>query len=127
MMKPNKGQEGGPPWLFSPFPDSLISFLLLGPLPVPSWEEAPQVPHLPPPVHKTKVPLAMASNLFRVHELPSTHLQSSGPSSSSPERGKQVVVYWEIKRGGVGCGARELRPFWVPRELGGGLRRAGLG
>ncbi|XP_005878837.1 PREDICTED: centrobin isoform X1 [Myotis brandtii] len=54
---------------------------------VPSWEEAPHVPRLPPPVHKTKVPLAMASNLFRVHELPSTHLQSSGPSSGSPERG----------------------------------------
>ncbi|KAF6093064.1 centrobin, centriole duplication and spindle assembly protein [Phyllostomus discolor] len=56
-------------------------------LPVPSWEEAPQVPQLPPPVHKTKVPLAMASNLFRAHELPSTHLRSSGPSSGSPERG----------------------------------------
>ncbi|XP_015418069.1 PREDICTED: centrobin isoform X2 [Myotis davidii] len=54
---------------------------------VPSWEEAPHVPRLPPPVHKTKVPLAMASNLFRVHELPSAHLQSSGPSSGSPERG----------------------------------------
>ncbi|KAK1331648.1 hypothetical protein QTO34_009606 [Cnephaeus nilssonii] len=57
------------------------------PLTVPSWEEAPHVPRLPPPVHKTKVPLAMASNLFRVHELPSTHLQSSGPSSGSPDRG----------------------------------------
>lgn len=54
---------------------------------IPSWEEAPHVPRLPPPVHKTKVPLAMASNLFRVHELPSAHLQSSGPSSGSPERG----------------------------------------
>lgn len=58
-----------------------------GSLTVPSWEEAHQVPHLPPPVHKTKVPLAMASNLFRVHELPSTHSQSSVPSSGSPERG----------------------------------------
>ncbi|XP_045442509.1 centrobin isoform X5 [Pipistrellus kuhlii] len=57
------------------------------PLTVPSWEEAPHVPRLPPPVHKTKVPLAMASSLFRAHELPSTHLQSSGPSSGSPERG----------------------------------------
>ncbi|KAM5306293.1 centrobin isoform 2-T4 [Glossophaga mutica] len=63
-----------------------------GPLPVPSWEEAPQVPHLPPPVHKTKVPLAMASNLFRVHELPSTHLRSSGPSSGSPERGRDGLA-----------------------------------
>ncbi|KAL1778902.1 centrobin isoform X1 [Sigmodon hispidus] len=54
---------------------------------VPSWEEAPQVPRLPPPVHKTKVPLAMASSLFRVHELPSAHLQGSGLSTGSPERG----------------------------------------
>nr|KAF6455429.1 centrobin, centriole duplication and spindle assembly protein [Rousettus aegyptiacus] len=29
----------------------------------------------------------MASSLFRVHELPSTHSQSSVPSSGSPERG----------------------------------------
>ncbi|XP_058415775.1 centrobin isoform X5 [Diceros bicornis minor] len=58
-----------------------------GPLTAPSWEEAPQVPRLPPPVHKTKVPLAMASSLFRVHELPSTHSQSTGPSGGSPERG----------------------------------------
>ncbi|KAM8955697.1 centrobin isoform 3-T3 [Lycaon pictus] len=54
---------------------------------VPSWEEAPPVPHLPPPVHKTKVPLAMASSLFRGHELPSSHSQSSGPSGGSSERG----------------------------------------
>ncbi|KAF4012349.1 hypothetical protein G4228_003523 [Cervus hanglu yarkandensis] len=58
-----------------------------GPLTAPSWEETPQVPRLPPPVHKTKVPLAMASSLFRVHELPSAHSQSGGPSSGSPERG----------------------------------------
>ncbi|XP_023369809.1 LOW QUALITY PROTEIN: centrobin [Otolemur garnettii] len=58
-----------------------------GPLTVPSWEEAPQVPRLPPPVHKTKVPLAMASSLFRVHELPSSHLQGNVPSSGSPEQG----------------------------------------
>ncbi|XP_036125768.1 centrobin [Molossus molossus] len=63
-----------------------------GPLTVPSWEEVPQVPRLPPPVHKTKVPLAMASNLFRVHEVPSTHLQSSGPSSGSPERGGDGIT-----------------------------------
>ncbi|XP_035572233.2 centrobin isoform X5 [Canis lupus baileyi] len=56
-------------------------------LAVPSWEEAPPVPHLPPPVHKTKVPLAMASSLFRGHELPSSHSQSSGPSGGSSERG----------------------------------------
>ncbi|XP_049716535.1 centrobin isoform X1 [Elephas maximus indicus] len=58
-----------------------------GSLSVPSWEEAPQMPRLPPPVHKTKVPLAMASSLFRVPELPSTHSQGSGPSGGSPERG----------------------------------------
>ncbi|XP_047402940.1 centrobin isoform X4 [Sciurus carolinensis] len=58
-----------------------------GPRTVPSWEEAPQVPRLPPPVHKTKVPLATASSLFRVHELPSSHSQGSGPSTGSPERG----------------------------------------
>ncbi|XP_039087442.1 centrobin isoform X2 [Hyaena hyaena] len=52
-----------------------------------AWEEAPQVPHLPPPVHKTKVPLAMASSLFRAHELPPSHAQSSGPHAGSPERG----------------------------------------
>ncbi|XP_042526733.1 centrobin isoform X2 [Dipodomys spectabilis] len=57
-----------------------------GPRSVPSWEEVPQVPRLPPPVHKTKVPLAMASGLFRVHELPSSHSQDSGPSTGSPER-----------------------------------------
>ncbi|XP_055114209.1 centrobin isoform X3 [Symphalangus syndactylus] len=64
-----------------------------GPLTVPSWEEAPQVPHIPPPVHKTKVPLAMASSLFRVHELPSSHSQGSGPSSSSPERGGDGLTF----------------------------------
>ncbi|XP_038941903.1 centrobin isoform X1 [Rattus norvegicus] len=53
---------------------------------VSSWEEAPQVPRLPPPVHKTKVPLAMASSLFRVHELPSSNLQGSGVSTGSPEK-----------------------------------------
>ncbi|XP_042638400.1 centrobin [Orycteropus afer afer] len=58
-----------------------------GPLIVPSWEEASQVPRLPPPVYKTKVPVAMASSLFRVPELPSTHSPGSGPSSGSPERG----------------------------------------
>ncbi|XP_057570702.1 centrobin isoform X6 [Hippopotamus amphibius kiboko] len=58
-----------------------------GPLTAPSWEEAPQMPRLPPPVHKTKVPLAMASSLFRIHELPSAQSQSGGPSSGSPERG----------------------------------------
>ncbi|XP_058904942.2 centrobin isoform X5 [Kogia breviceps] len=58
-----------------------------GPLTAPSWEEAPQAPRLPPPVHKTKVPLAVASSLFRVHELPSAHSQSGGPSGGSPERG----------------------------------------
>ncbi|XP_073737764.1 centrobin isoform X2 [Callorhinus ursinus] len=59
-----------------------------GPLVGPSWEEAaPHVPHLPPPVHKTKVPLAMASSLFRVHEPLSSHSQSSAPSGGSPERG----------------------------------------
>ncbi|XP_041521748.1 centrobin isoform X7 [Microtus oregoni] len=54
-----------------------------------SWEEAPQVPRLPPPVHKTKVPIAMASSLFRAHELPSSHLQGSGLSTGSPERGPE--------------------------------------
>ncbi|XP_051036250.1 centrobin isoform X2 [Phodopus roborovskii] len=58
-----------------------------GPRTVSSWEEAPQVPRLPPPVHKTKVPLAMASSLFRAHEFPSSHLQVSGLSTGSPERG----------------------------------------
>ncbi|TKC48007.1 hypothetical protein EI555_000296, partial [Monodon monoceros] len=58
-----------------------------GPLTAPSWEEAPQAPRLPPPVHKTKVPLAMASSLFRVHELPSAHSQSGGSSDGCPERG----------------------------------------
>ncbi|XP_026986753.1 centrobin isoform X1 [Sagmatias obliquidens] len=58
-----------------------------GPLTAPSWEEAPQAPRLPPPVHKTKVPLAMASGLFRVHELPSAHSQSGGSSDGCPERG----------------------------------------
>lgn len=112
MMKLNEGQVVGPSWLFNPFPDSFISFLLLGPLTGQSWEEAPQVSRLPPPVHKTKVPLAMASSLFRVHELPSTHSQSSVPSSGSPERGKQVMVYQEIKREGVECGTKALLDSW---------------
>lgn len=63
-----------------------------GSLSVPSWEEAPQVPRLPPPVHKTKVPLAVTSSLLRVHELPSTHSQSSVPSSGSPERGRDGLA-----------------------------------
>ncbi|XP_007457866.1 PREDICTED: centrobin [Lipotes vexillifer] len=58
-----------------------------GPLTAPSWEEAPQAPRLPPPVHKTKVPLAMASSLFRVHDLPSAHSQSGGSTDGCPERG----------------------------------------
>nr|XP_048304312.1 centrobin isoform X2 [Myodes glareolus] len=58
---------------------------------VSSWEEAPQVPRLPPPVHKTKVPIAMASSLFRAHELPSSHLQGSGLSTGSPERGTEAL------------------------------------
>lgn len=66
------------------------SFLLLGPRTGPSWEEPSQVPRLPPPVHKTKVPLAMASSLFRVQEQPSSYSQGSGPSSGSPEKGKQA-------------------------------------
>ncbi|XP_054170944.1 centrobin isoform X7 [Homo sapiens] len=64
-----------------------------GPLTVPSWEEAPQVPRIPPPVHKTKVPLAMASSLFRVPEPPSSHSQGSGPSSGSPERGGDGLTF----------------------------------
>ncbi|XP_066220906.1 centrobin isoform X2 [Saccopteryx leptura] len=63
-----------------------------GPLTVPSWEEAPQVSRLPPPVHKTKVPLAVASNLLRAHELSSAHLQSRGPSSGVPERGGEGLT-----------------------------------
>ncbi|XP_040857231.1 centrobin isoform X4 [Ochotona curzoniae] len=51
----------------------------------PSWEDAPQVPRLPPPVHKTKVPLAMASSLFRAHD--SSQSQSSGPGRGTPDRG----------------------------------------
>ncbi|XP_037666062.1 centrobin isoform X2 [Choloepus didactylus] len=58
-----------------------------GPLTAASWEEVPQVPRLPPPVHKTKVPLAMASSLFRAPELPSAHPHGGGPSGGSPERG----------------------------------------
>uniref|UniRef100_A0A8C6W3H8 Centrobin, centrosomal BRCA2 interacting protein n=1 Tax=Nannospalax galili TaxID=1026970 RepID=A0A8C6W3H8_NANGA len=70
---------------------------------VPSWEEAPQVPRLPPPVHKTKVPLAMASSLFRAHELPSSHYQGSGLSTGSPERDglhspKQLMEVSELLR-----------------------------
>ncbi|XP_036012458.1 centrobin isoform X7 [Mus musculus] len=66
---------------------------------VSSWEEAPQVPRLPPPVHKTKVPLAMASSLFRVHGLPSTNLQGSGLSTGSPEKdGLNLVDVSELLR-----------------------------
>lgn len=82
----------------------LTSFLLLGSRTVSSWEETPQVPRLPPPVHKTKVPIAMASSLFKAHELPSSHLQGSGLSTGSPERGKQDRVCQEKKR-------KCLRPF----------------
>ncbi|XP_029402447.1 centrobin isoform X3 [Mus pahari] len=66
---------------------------------VSSWEEAPQVPRLPPPVHKTKVPLAMASSLFRVHGLPSANLQGSGLSTGSPEKdGLNLVDVSELLR-----------------------------
>ncbi|XP_055970844.1 centrobin isoform X3 [Sorex fumeus] len=65
-----------------------------GPLSAPSWEEAPQVPRLPPPVHKTKVPLAMASSIFRVHESnESTRSQGNGPSSGSPEKGGDELTF----------------------------------
>ncbi|XP_054986445.1 centrobin isoform X2 [Sorex araneus] len=65
-----------------------------GPLPAPTWEEAPQVPRLPPPVHKTKVPLAMASSIFRAHESnESTRSQGSGPSNVSPEKGGDELPF----------------------------------
>lgn len=97
---------------FAPFPDSWIPFLLLGPLTIPSWEEASRVPRLPPPVHKTKVPLAMASSLFRVHELPSTQSQSSGPGNGSPERGKLVMVCQGMMRGGLWLWSEHLELRW---------------
>lgn len=57
------------------------------------------MPRLPPPVHKTKVPLAMASSLFRVHGLPSTNLQGSGLSTGSPEKdGLNLVDVSELLR-----------------------------
>ncbi|XP_051023809.1 centrobin isoform X2 [Acomys russatus] len=56
---------------------------------VSSWEEAAPVPRLPPAVHKTKVPLPLAASLFRARELPSFHLQGSGHSTGSPERGTE--------------------------------------
>lgn len=96
---------------------SWISFLLLGPRTVPSWEEASQVPRLPPPVHKTKVPLAMASSLFQVHELPSSYPQGSGPSTGSPEKGKQAMVYQERERGEVLD--MDFKALRIPREKGG--------
>nr|XP_020822153.1 centrobin isoform X4 [Phascolarctos cinereus] len=58
-----------------------------GPLMVPPWEEAPPLPQPPPPVHKTKVPLAKASCLFRVCEPPATPPQSCSHEGRSPERG----------------------------------------
>ncbi|XP_044528024.1 centrobin [Gracilinanus agilis] len=58
-----------------------------GPLMVPPWEEAPPLPRPPPPVHKTKVPLAKASCLFRVPEPPPTSPQSYSHGGCSPERG----------------------------------------
>ncbi|XP_036624964.1 centrobin isoform X3 [Trichosurus vulpecula] len=58
-----------------------------GPLTVPPWEEAPPLPRPPPPVHKTKVPLAKASCLFRVPEPPPTPPPSYSHEGCSPERG----------------------------------------
>ncbi|XP_005399501.1 PREDICTED: centrobin isoform X2 [Chinchilla lanigera] len=85
-----------------------------GPRTVPSWEESSHVPRLPPPVHKTKVPLALASSLFRVHEFPSSHSQGSGPSAGSPEKGadglsssRQLMEVSQLLRQyqARGCGA----------------------
>ncbi|XP_058139509.1 centrobin isoform X2 [Dasypus novemcinctus] len=95
-----------------------------GPLTIPSWEEVPQVPRLPPPVHKTKIPLAMASSLFRVPELPSTHSHGSGPSSGSPERGgdglpspRQLVDLSQLFRlyQAGGCGRAEDLLLYLKR------------
>lgn len=61
------------------------------------------MPHLPPPVHKTKVPLAVASSLFRAHEIPSSHSQSSGPGGGSPDTGTQAVASRDVDRGGLGA------------------------
>ncbi|XP_031821323.1 centrobin isoform X3 [Sarcophilus harrisii] len=58
-----------------------------GTLTVPPWEEAPPLPRPPPPVHKTKVPLAKASCLFRISEPSPTPPQSCSHESCSPERG----------------------------------------
>lgn len=106
----------------APLPDCRISSFLLGPLAVPSWEDAPRMPHLPPPVHKTKVPLAMASSLFRAHELPSSQSQSSGPSGNSPDTGTRAVASRDIDRGGLGVEPvpGTEGPFGFPLHLSGG-------
>uniref|UniRef100_A0A5F8H2C3 Centrobin, centriole duplication and spindle assembly protein n=1 Tax=Monodelphis domestica TaxID=13616 RepID=A0A5F8H2C3_MONDO len=76
-----------------PMPQSCVSSTMdllppkPGPLMVPPWEEAPPLPQPPPPVHKTKVPLAKASCLFRVPEPPPTSPQSYSHGGCSPERG----------------------------------------
>ncbi|KAM5274722.1 centrobin isoform 2-T2 [Ctenodactylus gundi] len=102
-----------------------------GPCTAPCWEEAPPVPRLPPPVHKTKVPLAMTSSLFRVHELPSSHSQGSGPSTGSPERGadglgssrqlmevSQLIQQYQA-RGWGALSAEDLLLYLKRLELGG--------
>ncbi|XP_010613225.1 centrobin isoform X2 [Fukomys damarensis] len=101
-----------------------------GPQTVPSWEEASQVPHLPPPVHKTKVPLAMASSRFRVHELPSSYSQGSGPHTGSPEKGadglsssRQMMEVSQLlrqyqARGWGALSAEDLLPYLKRLEHG---------
>ncbi|XP_056673530.1 centrobin isoform X9 [Monodelphis domestica] len=81
------------PQFLEPMPQSCVSSTMdllppkPGPLMVPPWEEAPPLPQPPPPVHKTKVPLAKASCLFRVPEPPPTSPQSYSHGGCSPERG----------------------------------------
>ncbi|XP_051851714.1 centrobin isoform X4 [Antechinus flavipes] len=76
-----------------PVPQSFVSPTIdllprkSGTLTVPPWEEAPPLPRPPPPVHKTKVPLAKASCLFRIPEPSPTPPQSYSHESCSPERG----------------------------------------
>ncbi|XP_074081643.1 centrobin isoform X2 [Macrotis lagotis] len=81
------------PQFLEPVPQSCVSPTIdllppkPGPLMVSPWEEAPPLPRPPPPVHKTKVPLAKASSLFRVPELPPTPPQNYSQEGCSPESG----------------------------------------
>uniref|UniRef100_A0A6I8PFL1 Centrobin, centriole duplication and spindle assembly protein n=1 Tax=Ornithorhynchus anatinus TaxID=9258 RepID=A0A6I8PFL1_ORNAN len=78
------------------------------------WEDARPVPRPPPPVHKTKVPLAKTTSLFRGPEAPRSPTQGrggrggrTGDPPGSPEKGELAGGRGETEQRGTQGRGRE--------------------